>query len=251
MAAVHKKYEAAKEEESKKVASAKPNLSSGEPKEEQKPEESKKESVVVSDTVMETAERIEVIEEVTPESEEKTTIDPAARDPLADFKEKMNEEEYSTSDMPPKKDFMWPILFVVFLALAFLIGIFVYKQGMNKGTQVNVVTLTPTPTVMPQPTKTVDLTQYEIKVLNGSEVSGEAGRQKESLEAEGFTVSSIGNAAKSDYTKTIIQAKKEIESGFLDKLKSVIEESFVAGEIEELSEDEDSDVIIIIGSSKN
>ena len=200
--------------------------------------------VVVSDTVTETTERIEVIEEVTPDESV-----PAA-DPLTEFKEKMTEEEENpTSDTPPEKNFMWPILFVVFLALALLAGIFIYKQGVKKQEKINVVTLSVTPTLTPEPTKAkIDLSKYEIKILNGSEVEGEAGRQKSNLEGEGFTVSTIGNAAKSDYTKTIIQAKKEVDQAYLAKLKSVLEESFVVGEAEELPEDAESNVIIIIGS---
>lgn len=209
----------------------------------------KKEPIVVSDTVTETTERIEVIEEVTPKTKSETET-PA--DPLTEFKEKMSEEEEQpVPSEPSQKNFMWPILFVVFLALATLIGIFIYKQGMNKGPNVNVVTLSPTPTAIPEPTKAVDLTKYEIKVLNGSEVDGEAGRQKESLEKEGFTVFSIGNAANSNYTETIIQAKKDVNSAYLNKLKSVLELSFAVGEQEELSEDADSDVIVIIGSQTN
>lgn len=218
---------------------------------EQRVEESKPESVVVSDVVTETTERIEVIEEVTPEE---TKPDPSAssgQDPLTDFKEKMNEEEdQPVSSAPAQKNFMWPILFVVFLALAFLIGIFLYKQGMNKGTQVNVVTLTPTPTAIPQPTKAVDLTQYEIQVLNGSEVDGEAGRQRDSLEGEGFIVSSVGNADNSDYTETIIQAKADVDSAFLSKLKSVLGDTFTVGETETLPDDASSPVVVIAGTKK-
>ena len=196
-------------------------------------EKPKKEPVVISDVVTETPAA-------------------ATTDPLTDFKEKMiEEEETPVSDMRPKKNYMWPILFIFIIALLLLGGIFVYKQGMNKGTQVNVVTLTPTPTIIPKPTKAVDLTKYEMQVLNGSEVSGEAGKQKESLEAKGFTVSSIGNAGKSDYTKTIIQAKKEVDQAYLDKLRSVLEESFVVGETEELAEDRDPDVVVILGSETN
>lgn len=104
---------------------------------------------------------------------------------------------------------------------------------------------------MPEPTKAVDLTKYEIEIQNGSGISGEASRQQENLESEGFTVSSIGNADNSDYTETIIQAKETVEAAFLDKLKSVLEESFVVGETEELPQDADSDVIVILGSETN
>jgi len=173
-------------------------------------------------------------------------------DPLTDFKEKMSEEEQVPPYAPTKKNFMWPILLVVFLALALLGGVFIYKQGMNKGTQVNVVSLSPTPTVTSIPTvATADLAKYEIEILNGSEVDGEAGRQKSNLEEKGFIISSVGNAQNSDYTKTIIQTKEKVEKGFLDKLKSVLEESFVVGETEELPEDADSDVIVILGSKTN
>lgn len=238
MASVHKKHE----EPASNAADAK------------KEEPKKEEPIIISDTVTETTERIEVIEETTPEpkSDAKSEKSAPAVDPLTDFKEKMSEEEESPmSNQPQKKNFMWPILFIFIIALVLLGGIFVYKQGMNKGTDVNVVTLSPTPTTIPTPTITVDLSKYEIQILNGSEVDGEAGRQKANLEAEGFTISSVGNADSSDYTKTIIQAKADVDKGFLDKLKSVLEESFVVGDNEELSEDEDPDVIVIIGSETN
>ena len=247
MATVHKKHEepASNAADAKKAASAE---SSGEPT-----------PVIVSDTVTETTERIEVIEEATPEAKseaKKPSFAKAsagkAEDPLTDFKEKMSEEEeVPVSSKPPKKNYMWPILFIFIIALALLGGIFVYKQSMNKGADVNVVTLSPTPTVVPSPTIALDLSKYPVEILNGSGVDGEAGKQKTNLEAEGFTVSSVGNADNSDYTETIIQAKETVDQAFLDKLKSILEKSFVVGETEELSEDEDSDVIVIIGSETN
>lgn len=177
---------------------------------------------------------------------------PGASDPLTDFKEKMNEEEKPVSNAVPRKNFMWPILFIFIIALAMLGGVFIYKQGVKTQEEINVVTLTPTPTIAPKPTNAeVDLSKYEIEILNGSEVMGEAGRQQSNLEAEGFTISTVGNADESNYTETIIQAKKEVDKDFLDKLKSVLEKSFVVGEVEELPQDADSGVIIIIGSQTN
>lgn len=175
-------------------------------------------------------------------------------DPLADFKEKLHQETEVTPAEPPKKNFFLPIIFIVLLAFAALGGVFLYKQSMeNKPQNVNVVTLSPTPTQIPTPTvEEVDLTAYEIKVLNGSETAGEAGRLQENLEEEGFVVSEIGNAEESDYEETVIQAKEEVEKAFLEKLREVLEESFaVAKEIGELPQDADSDIIIIIGSETN
>ncbi len=173
---------------------------------------------------------------------------PASPDPLAEFKEKMSEEE--SSNIRPQKNFMWPILFVVFLALAMLGGIFIYKQGIVSRQKVNVVTLIPTPTLTPEPTKTVDLKKYKVKILNGGSISGEAGRQKDSLEAKGFTVSAIGNADNSDYTDTIIQAKEEVDKDFIAKLKSSLEETFTVGEIKALSDDASTPIVVVLGTKK-
>lgn len=210
-------------EEQKQAASAE---GFGEPKEEQKPQENEKQPAV--------------------------SVPPT--DPLTQFKEKMIEEEKNPiSDISQKKNFMWPILFIFIIALAMLGGVFIYKKEMSKAKvpEVNVVTISEAPTVMPEPTVTLDLSKYEIKILNGSEVDGQAGKQKTNLEAEGFTVSTIGNAAKSDYRKTIIQAKENIDSDFLDKLKNVLEQYFILGEEEELPEDARDDVIVILGSQTN
>jgi hypothetical protein len=172
--------------------------------------------------------------------------------PLSDFKEKVKEE----MDMPvkPQKNYMWPILFIFIIAIVLLAGVFAYKQGMFKGVgeKAKVVTVSPTPTsvVTPSPAKTVDLKKYEIEILNGSEVGGEASRQKTNLEEEGFIISSIGNADSSDYTDTIIKAKTEVNKDFIAKLKSVLGSAFTVGETESLSEDSSVPVVVIIGTKK-
>lgn len=265
MVDVHKKHTKVVGQESPEEILEQADEGNAKP-EDAKTEESKSELAEALDTVTEPAEKNEATEEATPKpkseakkeekSEEKSsaeaTLSAASSDPLTDFKEKMNEEEEtSVSNQPPKKNYMWPILFIFIIALVILGGVFVYRQGVNKKSDVNVVTLSPTPTVVPSPTIALDLSKYPIEVLNGSEVGGEAGRQKANLEGKGFTVASVGNADNSDYTKTIIQAKENVDKAFLDKLKSVLEESFVVGEVEVLPEDADSDVIVIIGSETN
>lgn len=203
----------------------------------------KTEPVVVSDMVTETTERVEIIEAPAESS--------SSKDPLTDFKEKMNEEEKSVLDESQKKNYMWPILFIFIIVVVFLTGVFIYKQGIFKGEKANVVSPSPTPTITPEPTKiTVDLTKYEIEIQNGSEAAGEAGRQQASLEEEGFTVSSIGNADNSDYTETIIKAKKEVEKTFLDELKSVLEKTFTVGEVKTLPDSASSSVVVILGTKK-
>ncbi|MBF8249460.1 MAG: LytR protein [Candidatus Levybacteria bacterium] len=196
--------------------------------------------IIAQDVVIKTTGNVEIIEKAS--SQTSTT------DPLSDFKEKMVEEESLSSGNAPKKNYMWPILFIFILAIALMVGIFVYKQGIFKGVKVNVVTLSPTPTITPEPTKAIDLAQYEIEIQNGSGVEGEASRQKLSLTAEGFTISSVGNADNSDYTDTIIQAKKEVNKDFIVKLEGILGDSFTVGETEVLSDDSSTPVIIILGT---
>lgn len=204
-------------------------------KQEAKPEKKAAESVVLSDVVTQTTERIEVIQEA---------------DPLTDFKEKMAEEERPLSDGPQEKNYMWPILFIFIIVLVLLAGVFAYKQGIFKKEKINIASVSPTPTIEPSPTITIDLAKYEIEIQNGGGVSGEAGRQKTSLEEEGFMISSIGNADNSDYTETIIKAKKTVAKTFLDKLKSVLGNTFTVGAVEILSEDASTPVVVIIGTKK-
>lgn len=210
---------------------------------EAKPEGTKTEPVIVSDVVTETTESIEVVEEV-PVSQV-----PAA-DPLSDFKEKMIEEELPVSDKSQQKNYMWPILLVFIITILLLTGVFLYRNGINTNDKVNVVTLSSSPTITPEPTKAIDLAKYEIEIQNGGGVSGEASRQEANLAAEGFTISSIGNADNSDYTDTIIKAKKEVDKDFIAKLKSVLSNSFTVGETESLSEDTSVPIVIIIGTKK-
>lgn len=224
MADIHKKQEI--KSEAQKTAT--PAETSSEPK---------TEPVVVSDVITETIE----IEEV-PVSQAPSV------DPLSGFKEKMAEEEFSPLSNAPKKNYMWPILFIFIIAIVLLIGVFLYKQGVNTSGKVNVVTPSPSPSIAPEPTKTIDMTKYEIEILNGSGVEGEASRQKLSLTAEGFTISSVGNADNSNYTETIIKAKKDVEKAFLDKLKSVLGTTFTVGTAETLPDSSSVPVIVILGT---
>lgn len=93
----------------------------------------------------------------------------------------------------------------------------------------------------------VDLTLYDIKVLNGSGKGGEAGKLEKTLKEKGFSVLEIGNADNSDYEKTKIQVKKKVSKDYLTKLIAVLEELFDVEDRENLDEDEDVDVIITVG----
>lgn len=231
-----------------------------EQKAEEKPvlnEVGEKKEIIASDVVVKTTGRVEVIEqrdpqEVRPE-DKKPDETMSAADPLTEFKQKMIKEEHAGFDVPVKKNYMWPILFVFIIVILLLVGVFLYKNGIiinNGNSKVNVIEVSPSPVIIPEPTKTLDLTKYEIEILNGGGVAGEASKQKASLEGEGFTVSSVGNADNSDYTDTIIRVKTEVDKDFIAKLKSFLSDSFTVSETESLSEESSVPVVVVIGTKK-
>lgn len=105
------------------------------------------------------------------------------------------------------------------------------------------------PTIEPSPTPAkVDLSQYTVKVLNGSGVSGEAARVKTKLTAAGFNVISTGNADASNYTKTEITIKKTVSKDALAKLQTELEKTYKVSTATATST-QTADIVVIIGSS--
>lgn len=159
-----------------------------------------------------------------------------------------------------KKSKSWIILVVLFIVIATVGGALYYfrskavKQAPKEEKVLPTPTLAPvTPTVSPATGSAnlkVDYLQYEIRVLNGSGIKGEASKVKDSLEEEEFVVKDIDNADSSDYEKTIVRAKKDVSKEYLDALKKLLGNTYVLDTEEELRESADVDVIIIIGSSK-
>src|SRR5207253_1963854 len=75
-------------------------------------------------------------------------------------------------------------------------------------------TATPTASATPGTATTPAASSVKLRVLNGTEVTGAAGKAKTLLEAAGFTVRAIGNAKTQDYpaTKIYYQAGKSAEA---------------------------------------
>ncbi|MEK7534427.1 MAG: LytR C-terminal domain-containing protein [Patescibacteria group bacterium] len=161
---------------------------------------------------------------------------------------------------PQKKSKSWIVLVVILVMLAAVGGALYYfrTKAVKEIAKEEKFTLSPTqsqvtPTVYPATESAklkVDYSKYEIRVLNGSGITGEASRVKDSLEEEKFVVKNIDNADASDYGKTVIKAKKDVSKEYLDKLKKQIEKKYVLDMEEELTESADVDVVIIIGNKK-
>lgn len=107
----------------------------------------------------------------------------------------------------------------------------------------------PTITIIPTISKEPNLAEYNIQILNGSAITGAASKLKDALTTEGFKVVSIGNADKNDYTDTVIFAKKEVNSAYLNKLKDKLKKTYSLTDAKiSPVESNETDIIITIGS---
>ena len=171
----------------------------------------------------------------------------------------------AAEERPQKKRFGLYFLVVAFLSFILGLGamagasylglVHVNFSKLSTGVHVpGLLSQKPTPTVQPPtaiPTqKTVDLTAYTISVLNGSGISGKAADEKTALTTAGFKVTSTGNAANSNFTKTEISAKSSVNHDFLTKLEDELNKSYTVDTTVATSPDSDStDVTVSLGSS--
>ncbi len=168
---------------------------------------------------------------------------------------------------PKRKAFIYVILFILIIGAAIFAGNYFLSQ---KATPIPTPTPTPTPTIEATPTPTPELSatpsgkvtptpsgkvtpttttkSLEIEVLNGSGVSGQAGKVATLLKNAGYTVTSTGNAETFDYTQTVIQIKKS-KNQFASQLKADLSADYsVDPKIQTLAETADSDAIVIVGT---
>lgn len=208
--------------------------------------------------------------EVKPEIlEEAASTETPVETPSQEMEKEIHEEESHLHDihtgataaaaeaMPAERKMGNPILWIlipgIFLLGALLGGIVFYQKGINQG-----VTQSPSPspttiaTASPSasPLGKADLSKYPINVENGSGIPGAAGEAKSVLTKGGFTVSTTGNAATYDYTKTIIEVKSDVPQAFIDQLTKTLSATYVLGTNVVLKDSSADEVIIIVGSSK-
>jgi hypothetical protein len=181
--------------------------------------------------------------------EEKTEI---AEEPVKEETE--TEVESDTTEDESLSSFSWKKVFlytIIAAGLGFLIlgGVFfLYKNAnlnfLNQAEKKEIVL----PSITPKPTAVkVDKEAYEIQVLNGSGIEGEAASVQELLEDEGFKVGAIGNADNSDYTKTQILATEDVENEYTDELQKALEKRGPV-EVEKAPSTQTEKVVVIVGN---
>ena len=121
------------------------------------------------------------------------------------------------------------------------------KEGEEKES----ITITPTG-VSPTPKKQtvtpgeLDRSSLSIQVLNGSGISGAAGKMQATLDNLGYTDVTTGNADAFDYEDISISVKST-KAKFLELLKKDLSDSYTIGDTDTKLTSGSYDAVIIIG----
>ncbi len=142
------------------------------------------------------------------------------------------------------------LIFLASFLLSFLFFILISNLNLKTKLSLPKINITPTPTTEPSPTPTptpaFKKEDLKIKVLNGSGVRGKAGDVKEILKNIGYGEILTDNADNFDYKITQINVKKDkIQAAIL--IKNDLKDYISSPKIGQLSENENADVVIIIG----
>ena len=150
-----------------------------------------------------------VVEEV-PDVEEKTPVEVTEKSKIEQVAAPVEviEEEVE------KTNYLWIIIPTALLIGALVGGLITYFSGISK-LNTNMVTPSPVATTEPvaestpsaTPASTIKREDLKVQVLNGSGISGEAGKAKTLLEGLGYKNVDTGNASSSDFAQTEISIK--------------------------------------------
>lgn len=145
------------------------------------------------------------------------------------------------------------VLVVVLILSIILMVVVLYLNSKQSATKIvapvkTAITIAPTASPTAAIQEKMDLSIYKVQVLNGSGVTGEAGRVKDLLTGKGFASVDVGNAP--PQTETSIDQKSSFPSDALTAAEDNIKE-YKIGNIGLLTSDSKYDLVIVLGSSKN
>lgn len=217
---VEEKVEPAKPVVTEEIVTPEPEKKEEEPKEETKPVESTDAKAVVDKEVSE-------VEEV---------------------------EESDEVEKPKLGKLLWIIIPTTLLVGALAGGIITYFSGVSnidtgdESTPVATVSPDENEAPTPEPESSLKREDLKIQVLNGSGVSGAAGKGQSLLQDLGYVEVAVGNASSSDFTTTEISIKEE-KSEYLDMLVEDLSDGYSVDEdTATLSETSTYDVVVTLGS---
>jgi hypothetical protein len=230
--------------------------------------------VINSQPVEEIKEKVEELQTLTENISESVEKSADVQEEIAKAVEEVSpsdpieklKQEYPGESMPAMPQIQRgtgpnPLMIIIpgiFLLGALLGGIVFYQNRVSGTTPTptqtpdysNSMTPAPSPVATTPATTTLDLTKYQINVMNGSGTPGLAGTVKTDLEAAGFKVAKTGNAPSYDFTKTVIKVKADVPEAFITKLTETLNKNYVVDTKQSLAASSTDSVQVIIGSTK-
>lgn len=152
------------------------------------------------------------------------------------------------------------IIFLVILGIGLVVGsgiLYFNKKTKEQSPETEAKPFEETssiPSSVPTPTESagkVNLSDYNVQILNGSGTPGEAGKVKALIEKEGLEDIETGNAKSYDYTTTEVQMVSDIPDSVYKTIeKALTTAGYSVKKGSTLDDDSDYDIIITVGSKK-
>lgn len=156
-------------------------------------------------------------------------------------------------NQPKKKSLVIGIIAALIIGGVIAGAIFVSQSSSGENdaqpSPTPTATSTPNPSPSPEP-EAKDLSEYAVQVLNGSGVVGQAGVVRDTLASEGFEDLDTDNADSYDYEDTEVQVKDTVPNSVYEVIKTALSDYTVIKSKTSLEDDNDFDVIIIVGATK-
>lgn len=178
--------------------------------------------------------------------------------PIQSAQQQASHEEKEEKPRGGGKKFIILVFMLVLFALIGLGGFFFYSLTSKKTTDgeatKDTTVVAPTTASVEDASDSaklddVDLSAYTLQVLNGSGTPGEAGKAATLLEEEGFKDIDTGNADKYTYDATEIQLRKKTPDAVYQSIVNALKDTYsVTRSAELLSEDDEYDIIVIVGT---
>ncbi len=200
-------------------------------------------------------EEVETVEE-TPQQEEVAIVEPKEpqKNEVAEVTTSVEPEPEAVEEYD-KPNYLWIIVPTALLVGALVGGLITYFSGIaNLSTDSS---SSPTPMASVEPTVTSEATAtpkstfkrdgLKVQVLNGSGVSGAAGKAKTLLEGLGYVTVETGNASSSSFEMTEV-AVKEASKDYLDLvIKDLSKEYEATAAAKVLPTSSKYDIVVTLG----
>ncbi|MCL4390328.1 MAG: LytR C-terminal domain-containing protein [Patescibacteria group bacterium] len=138
------------------------------------------------------------------------------------------------------------LLLAAIIVGALLTAVIIKTVGQQKPETPSPVVEQPAPPPAPEP----KISDYPVRVLNGTLVTGEAGRLADTLKGDGYTVLDAKNATSAGFTTTKILATSDVPEKIVAGLQTLLLQTYQTVAVEPLASTS-AEIEIIIGVKKS